>query len=34
MKSVCSHCGHSWPYKGSAIMATCPSCMKKTRVRK
>jgi predicted nucleic acid-binding Zn-ribbon protein len=26
MKLKCQKCGHSWDYKGSAVLADCPSC--------
>ena len=30
---TCSKCNHEWNYKGdSKIMATCPSCLCKTRI--
>lgn len=29
----CPKCGHKWPYKGSGVLATCPSCYGKVRVR-
>jgi len=35
LKLVCSHCGHSWNYKGkNSIYATCPDCLGKTKVKK
>ncbi len=29
----CNKCGHKWPYKGTAVKATCPSCYTKVQVR-
>jgi DNA-directed RNA polymerase subunit RPC12/RpoP len=33
VKAKCSRCSHEWEYSGKAIMATCPSCILKTRVK-
>ena len=34
MKVKCTNedCEHEWDYKGKAIHATCPSCLRKVRV--
>lgn len=33
MKAKCPRCSHEWDYKGELILATCPSCGKKVKVR-
>lgn len=30
---ICHKCGYSWDYTGSHVLATCPSCYSKCRVR-
>ena len=33
VKVKCTNCGYEWEYLGKAIMATCPSCIRKTKAR-
>lgn len=33
MKIKCTHCKHKWEYKGKAQQATCPSCLRKVKVK-
>jgi predicted nucleic acid-binding Zn-ribbon protein len=32
MRLRCPRCGHTWEYKGKAIYATCPNCLRKVKV--
>lgn len=32
MKVVCNNCGYDWEYKGGLPWATCPSCLRKTKI--
>jgi len=29
---ICKHCNYEWNYGGELGNATCPSCLKKTKV--
>jgi Zn finger protein HypA/HybF involved in hydrogenase expression len=29
----CTHCNHTWKYKGSLIYTTCPCCQMKTKTK-
>jgi len=33
-KVKCSHCGYEWTTKSNHIFVSCPSCLKKVRIKK
>jgi len=34
LKINCSHCNYNWDTKSEKLLVTCPSCLRKTEVRK
>jgi len=34
MKTDCQHCGYEWETKSTMLYVSCPSCLKKTKVKK
>lgn len=33
MKAKCKNCGYEWETESNHVYVTCPSCMKKVKIR-